>query len=434
MPSSVASPAVRWPASIRGFRPTTGDINAMSLLASSGITALLGLAFWSIATHLYSTAAVGRAAAEISAMTLLAALAKLDLPHLLPRFLPDAGIRTRRFVLLGYGGTGALGLLLAIGFVALGLGSNILPGGLAAAALFIGAVVLWVVFGIQDSVLTGLRATVWIPVENSAFAVAKLGLLFGLVAGGAAGIFLGWIAPVVVGVVAVNAVLFTRLIPRHEAASGGTSRLPDRKTLGRYMVGDSLASHTTMITRSLLPLLVVDRLGARAGAYFYIPWLIATTLPVMVWGISTSFMVEARTDPARTRALLVRSIRLTTAVLVPCALFLLVGAPILLDALAPGYASEGTTLLRLVAVAALLSGVSSLYLTLVRLEASRIWRVAALEVLNSFVLIVGTVLLFGPLGIDAPGVALLATAALSGAVVVVPTIARWRALPPSAQF
>ncbi|MDA8317264.1 MAG: oligosaccharide flippase family protein [Actinomycetota bacterium] len=432
---SLESPRIRarsalgWSAAIlREFRPTTGDVNALSLLASTGITALLGFVFWSVSTHLYAPAAVGRAAAEISAMTLLAALAKLDLAHLYPRFLPEAGIRSRRFVLLGYAGAGALGLMLAVGFVALGFGRHILSGGATGAVIFVGAVVLWVVFGIQDAVLLGLRAAVWIPIENSTFAMAKLALLFALVGAGAAGLFLGWVIPVVAGVIVINVYLFSRLIPRHEAISAGKSRLPDRRTLGRFVAGDSLASHTTVLTRSLLPVLVVDRLGAQAGAYFYIPWLIATTLPVMVWSVSTSFLVEAATDPGRTRALILRSIRLAMVVLMPCAIVLFVAAPLILEVLAPGYASHAATLLRLVAVAAVLGALSSLYTTLVRLEARRIWRLAALEIVYNLVLIGGTLLLFGPLGIEAPGVALLAAAGVSAAIVAVPTVTRWRAL------
>ena len=32
-------------------------------------------------------------------------------------------------------------------------------------------------FSLQDSALTGLRASVWIPLENAAYGVVKLGLL-----------------------------------------------------------------------------------------------------------------------------------------------------------------------------------------------------------------------------------------------------------------
>ena len=60
--------------------------------------------------------------------------------------------------------------------------------------LFVVIVTFWVVFVLQDSALTGLRATKWIPVENTLFGLAKLALLplfIVLIPG--QGIFLAWV-------------------------------------------------------------------------------------------------------------------------------------------------------------------------------------------------------------------------------------------------
>ena len=52
--------------------------NAAALMLSTGGTALLGLVFWTSATHLATAAAVGRTSAEIAAMVLIANLAQLS--------------------------------------------------------------------------------------------------------------------------------------------------------------------------------------------------------------------------------------------------------------------------------------------------------------------------------------------------------------------
>ena len=65
--------------------------NGYALVASSGLTSVLGLVYWLMAARLYTPQAVGVSAALISAMTLLANLAQLNLKSALNRFLPRAG-------------------------------------------------------------------------------------------------------------------------------------------------------------------------------------------------------------------------------------------------------------------------------------------------------------------------------------------------------
>lgn len=408
------------------------DKRAIALMISTGAGGVIGVAFWAAAAHLYNAVAVGRASAEVSAMSLLAAFAELDVPQLFTRFLPEAGSRTGRFVWIGYVGTCALGILLAIGFVWLGFGEKILPSGGQQAVVFVVAVGLWVIFRMQDAVLVGLRAAVWVPVENVAFACAKLMLLFVFVSMGAAGIFFGWTLPVIVAILLVNAFLFGRLIPRHENRGGSTSSLPGRRQLVGLVVMESVAGHVSLIVQSLIPLIMVDRLGARTGAYFYIPWLVSTTLSALLWNISTSYVVEARFEPHRARVLLRRSVGLGLVILIPCAVVLVAGAPLVMRLFAPGYGTHATTLLRLLGVATVLGVLPQLYSTLVWREGRRFSRLAGAQTLSSVITIVGTVVLIGHFGIDAPAFALLLSGILTSAVVLGPTIRAWRSLPDTA--
>ena len=76
--------------------------NAVALMISSGGSAVLGLAFWGIATHLATAAAVGRTAAAITAMILLASLSQMGFGTIFERFLPVAQLQTRNFVVRAY--------------------------------------------------------------------------------------------------------------------------------------------------------------------------------------------------------------------------------------------------------------------------------------------------------------------------------------------
>jgi O-antigen/teichoic acid export membrane protein len=124
-------------------------------MGSSGI----GIVFWVVAAHLASVESIGRASAELSAMSLLASLATLSMGSTFIRLLPVSGDRTRQFVARSYGACTSLALVLALVYVAVGLGRRFLPTGIAWRVLFVVVMAFWVVFALQDAALTGLRAT-----------------------------------------------------------------------------------------------------------------------------------------------------------------------------------------------------------------------------------------------------------------------------------
>src|SRR5512142_3279344 len=155
--------------------------NAYALMLSSGTTSVLGFAYWVLAAHYYSPPVLGWNSAIISAMLFLAGVAQLSMNNVLVRFIPIAGKATLRLVVYAYLATLVAASLVSLLFL---LGVDIWSPTLKIvnsspiwALSFIGAVTTWCIFSLQDSVFTGLRQTLWVPLENSIFAVAKIVLL-----------------------------------------------------------------------------------------------------------------------------------------------------------------------------------------------------------------------------------------------------------------
>jgi hypothetical protein len=128
-----------------------------------------------------------------------------------------------------------------------------------------------VAVALQDSALTGLRAAVWIPLENGVYGLVKLGLLVVVAQTSVTdGLFTSGTLPVLALLVPVNLLLFRRLIPRHAAASAGKRQLPSRAVLTRYLAGGYVGHLAGQASSTFLPVLVVELLGpAQAG--FYLP-------------------------------------------------------------------------------------------------------------------------------------------------------------------
>src|SRR5262249_45172 len=90
---------------VAGLRQQLADPlarNGYALIANSAGTGALGLVYWLLMARLYPAAAVGKASAAYAAMNLLAGFTALNFNGALNRFIPQAGLRTRSFVLRAY--------------------------------------------------------------------------------------------------------------------------------------------------------------------------------------------------------------------------------------------------------------------------------------------------------------------------------------------
>ncbi len=373
--------------------------NAYALVANTGVTALLGFAYWVTAARTYAAASVGAAAAAISAMSLLAGLAQFNLEAVMVRFVPVAGRRTRRLVAAVYVFCAAAAAIAAAAFlVGLDLWAPTLgflrDGGWG--PWFVVATVAWVIFVLQDGILVGLGKAIVIPVENAAYGVTKLALLLALVGGGPLALFASWTVPVALVVVPTSALIFARFLPRHEQTAGEAAP-PDIRTVVRYAGADYAGAMLELGTVSLLPLLVLQRAGPAENAYFYQCWIIAYTLILVANNTTRSLTVQAARDPNRLQADARRLLRQTLWLLLPAALALVVLAPVLLSVFGEAYAAAGTVQLRLLALASIPHAIVLIGLVTARIG-HRLREVVAIQGATAAVALGGAVLLVGPSG------------------------------------
>lgn len=379
------------------------------LVLGATVSSLLGFVFWALAARTYPAHVVGLNSAAISAMVFVSGVCQLGLNAVLVRYLPRAGPAARLLVVRSYAITVALSLL--AGGVAAATSSlwspqlaflGAEPGWLAA---FVAGTALWTLFTLQDSVVIGLNATGWVPIENSLYQVVKIGLLAAL--GGVlafAGPFVAWNAPLIVAVAVVSGYIFARLLARHaERDPEGSVDRSQILSIARGNYGGTLLS---LGSTMLLPILVTNVAGAAQTAYFYLPWTISTGLQLVALNMTTSLTVEAARNEARLRELTRRALRLTLAFVVPmAALTALIAAP-LLQAFGAGYAEEGTALLQMLAGAAIPNIVVMLGLAVARIE-HRGGMVLAIQAAQ-FVFAIGlSVALVPDVGINGVGIAWL---------------------------
>jgi len=386
--------------------------DAYALVVNSGFTAATGVLYWIFAAKTYSAHAVGLNAALISSMMFLAGVASLDLPNLIVRFLPSAGTRTARYVVLCYLITGLLAAVAAIVFLA-GTGAwaprlGDVRSSFGLATWFVVATVAWCLFVIQDGVLTALGRAVLVPVENAVFSVAKLALLVGIAGlAPAYGIFVSWTVAMLVTVAGVNVFILGRLARRRAPAPADDSALRGR-SFARYCVADYGCAVAWLAAANLTPIVITGLAGASVNAYFALAWAVALPLYSVSASIGTSLVLHAVSDRAEAPDLLRKALRQGAGLLVPAVALVIVLAPELLSLFGSQYAEHGGANARLLAAGALVHIVTTLGVSLARVDGrlgKAVWAVSIQAALALGV----TGLLIGPVGVTGAGIAWLAS-------------------------
>ncbi|MFE7951832.1 lipopolysaccharide biosynthesis protein [Streptomyces sp. NPDC057426] len=391
--------------------------NAYALMLSTGVSAALGLGFWLVAARYYSEEAVGQGSAAIAAQRLLASITATTMIGAVVRYVPRAGRATGPLVGRIYLVSSVV-VALACGIFLLTLdwwGPSYAPlGSLSAGLFFTASCVGWALLTLQDGVLTGLRRAFWVPVGNAGFSIGKLLLLAAFATTmPVLGVFVSWSAAIALSVVPLGWLVFRRLIPRQVRADHDREP-PAMREIGRFMAGDSVGALFSLAMINLLPVMVAVRFDAAHNAFFYTAYTVGGTMEFMAINMASSLTAHASHSPESLAEGVRGALRRMGLLLVPVVLVLLVFAPYILAPFGPDYADHGTTVLRLLAAAALPRVAVELYIGVLRVQG----RTGALAVLQGAMclLVLGSAaLLLGPVGISGAGLAMLGSMTLMAA-------------------
>ena len=400
--------------------------NAYALMVSNGLTSGLGLVYWSIAARAYPTEVMGASSAAISMMLFLSGAAQLNLRPALLRLLPESGERASWLVRRAY----ALAVLLSALTALLVFGGGALTGapwsaivGLASPVgvlLMVAGTVCWSIFNLQDGVLAGLRRTGWVPIENGTYAVVKIGVLGAcVVALPTMGIVVSWIAPTIVIVGIVTAVLVRRWIPAYMTAHGDRRPSLDRRTLATFVAADSAGALFALGASTLLPVLVVGAVGPTTGAYFAITWTILTALMLVPINMAASLTVESVHTQAALGPQVSRLAAHLYRLLIPMVIAVIVVAEWGLRIFGPAYSDNATVALRVGALGLLPFAANTLFLATARIRA-RSRAILVVQAMTAVLTLALSAVLLERIGITGVTLAWLIAQSLV-ALVVVPT-------------
>ena len=370
--------------------------NSIFIMLTSISGAGFGFIFWMLAAKLYTPQDVGIATALISSMALLVLLSRFGLDFSIIRFFPGAD-KSRIFSTSALITT-SFAILFGVIFIA---GVDIISPELGSLLKSPQNAALFLIFLAASSV-TALTAISFIAIRKAAFQFlqsiivgSRILFLIPLIALGAIGIF---------GAVGISFVLALAAALVLLVRSGVRPRLViDRGFLNeafRFSAGNYLAGLFVAAPNMILPIMVLNVLGAEQAAYYYIAYAIASLLFMIPGAISMSLFVEGSHGEALKRTV-VKSLVVIFSLLVPAAVVLYVCGGWVLGMVGAEYAAGGAGVLRVMVAASLFVGVNSVYFAIKRVQKD----VRGIVVLSGvvFVLLVGLgyvfMLMFGVVGV-----------------------------------
>ena len=337
-------------------------LNSFYILLTNISSALFGFIFWIVAAKLYTPQEVGIATALISSMSLIVLLAKVGLDFSIIRYFP---VRDKNVV---YGTsiviTTLFSLIFGLIFI---LGVDLFSPELKdiytleSAGLLLIFIIANAIANLAGIAFVALRHSEYYLIQNL-FSGSKILLLFPLAYLGASGIF---------GSVGISFILTTIFSSLLLVKSGIKHSFGvDKKFLAesfRFSLGNYLVGLFQTAPNLILPIMVLNILGADAAAYYYIAFSVAFILFIIPNAISTSLFVEG-SNGGSLRQSTIRSSIAIYALLIPAVIILYFFGDVVLGLIGEEYAANGFELFRVMIFTSLFLPVAYVYSAVKRVQ------------------------------------------------------------------
>ena len=323
------------------------------LVAKQGATAVLGLAYWAVATHLFSARDVGLAAAASSTAFFLGAIGALGIPLLLLAELDSVPAAVRRVTFSTGMYISCLAvLILSLATLALSpfLGDSlrIIGADSTTAALFVIGSVATMGALTFDNAAIGLHRGSAQLTRGSLNSVLKLAIVGVLVLVGtrtAPGLLFAWALALVVSLVVCLPML------RLEPTPAGEGNLSHRVALARRYGVLSLKHHVLNLSINsvfyVVALIAALLIPPQQLAYFSTALLVSSTAMIIPYLLTLSLFAEISRDQSLLHRHVRRTLPLGLALCGGIVVVVEVAAPLVMRIFGPAYVMNGTTALRL---------------------------------------------------------------------------------------
>lgn len=337
--------------------------NSLALMFNSAIGAFFGLLFWIVAARTMPAKDLGLATAVISAATLIVGLSKLGFDEGFIRYLPESKNRNGLYSTIVMV-TLAFALVLAAVFM---LGINVFSPALSFIRdgwflpVFFAYIAVTSMYSIQNIAFISIRRADISLFQNLLLGV-RIPILLIIAGMGVFGVFSS------LGIAYLMTFGFGIFVLRRYGLSFTRNfDIPSIRNILKFSLGNYSAGIFMMAPITIIPIMIVNTIGAEAGAYYYVAYSVALLLFMVPNAVSTSLFVEGSHNlPLKKNVL--KSVKLILMLLVPAVIMIFLLGDRILLLFNKEYSEQSFELLQLLAVSSIFSAVTSIFISIKKIQ------------------------------------------------------------------
>jgi O-antigen/teichoic acid export membrane protein len=337
--------------------------NSIAIMLNSGSTIIFGTLFWIVAARLTPIADVGLSTATIAIITLISTLSFLGMDIGLIRYLPKYENKNKLYSTIII-----INILLSVIFsiIFLLLLNVISPKisfllNIDASILLIICIIINSIYNIQNLALISLRKANLSAIQ-SILLIIRIPALFILLYLGVIGILLAYYIILIIPI----------LIGAYFLHKNGVSFQLDLdisviRNIFKFSFGNFTSSIFSIVSSNMIPILIINILGAEKNAYFFIANSIATAMLLIPYAISTSLLVEgSHNKPLRENV--IKSIKFISILIIPAFLVIFIFGDQLILIFFKSYSPDAVELLKLLAISNIFASIVSIFQSIKKIQ------------------------------------------------------------------
>jgi O-antigen/teichoic acid export membrane protein len=321
--------------------------------------AFFGFFFWIINARLFSVEQIGLATALISSVSMISSLSLIGLNTGIIRYLPKSNrkedkINTVITIILFI--TLVLSFIYIFGLHYFSPRLSFINNNIIYVFIFISIAIFLSLESIYSNIFTAYRNTKYTFYKSIIGSIFKVVSPFVLATLGVYAIFISASLGSVIA-------FFMSLIILYRVF-GYKLRLTIKKDIFSRMFklsfGNYIAGFAASLPLNLLPVMIINNLGAKQAAFYYMDMLIVSTLNTIVSSTGQALFAEGSNNEKELKKHIIKSVKLTLSILIPSILFIIVFGKYILLFFGKEYSNQGIILLYLLSLSVVFTSINGM--------------------------------------------------------------------------
>lgn len=326
-------------------------------MLATGILSVSGFVFWIICSHVYSPTEIGLATSLTSIASLLTTLSIFGLNNVIVRFLPSRGDKNN-LISSALIVTSIGSIIASFCFFLWAIWTRSYVVDISSLYVFVPIFVILVTAQslniICESTFVAYRDTKYVLFKNVIFGIAKIIFPLSMLSLGTIGIVCSITGATILGL--IGALSWLIVVFKFKFSSFIDKII--LKEVARFATSNYIANIFGLLPSSLLPLIIVSRVGAQAAAFFYMPLMIIALINIIPNANAQALFAEASHDERNLVCHLKKALQHLFVLLVPTVLVVLVSGYWVLNLFGHAYATAGLPILQVLSISSFIGSMN----------------------------------------------------------------------------